>query len=432
MITHDKYTSFPPISQADFVIVFVMLFLSGNPALMSQGRGEILTVLVSFILLLMLVIRPGETIATRFVIVALMLLYILIAQCVVFHYWPVRSIAGFLFRLFLGYAAVQLVLDFPGTFIRAMYWICLLSWPFHLLAVIKETVGLDLIHLFGPLDSIANPYRGFHIIVHNYLAYARVPEYSFYSPWRNSSFFWEPGAFAAYILLAIIFLGLRKDMYDRRQYRKIIVVLSVTVLSTMSTAGYLLLLLCLVFHVRNFRLTSRQIPALLVISMVLTVCIYAGMKLPFIGQKLRSHFEAVDRREQAWEQTRFGSLLYDLESIHHRPILGWGLSDKTRYALNSGQSLQKLGNGLSDFTVKFGLLGLATVLAATYVGSYRLAGYSSLKAIVFVAFIVLVLNSQPLFDYPVFLSLLFLESNRKIETQNVWAVPPRRWAGPIY
>ena len=112
----------------DYFIVTILIFMSGNPALTIEGRNEVLTVIISFCFLIMLYMRK-ETIATpRFIAVALIFSCVVVVQGFTFSFWPYRTIFGFLLRLFMAYAAVTLVKEFPRKYIIVMFYTCIISW----------------------------------------------------------------------------------------------------------------------------------------------------------------------------------------------------------------------------------------------------------------------------------------------------------------
>jgi hypothetical protein len=407
----------PPFSNPwlDYLIISILLFMSGNPAIMGETRMEVCTVIVSGLFLIMLAARRKIFPTGRFTVVLFVWSGILVIQCITFGFWPFHTMLGFLLRLFIGYAAVRLVKEFSRKYVSVMFYTCLISLFFHSFAILHATTGIDLITYFAPLDKIANPYRGFHIFIHNFIYYARVPEQSesyrlaYLNPFRNSSYFWEPGVLAAYILLAITFLGLMKDKFDKRRYRNILAVLVFTLLTTMSTTGYILLPLCLLFHLRAVHLTARQVPKMLGIALLLALFCVAAYHLDFVGEKIKEHRDKVAYREPGWETTRFGSLAYDLEYIKHRPFFGWGPNHTTRYMLHGGVKMKAMGNGLSDFTAKLGLVGLVTALTCIFAGAYHLTKSNWRIAALFVFFVVMVLNGEHLLDYSLFLGLMFVE-----------------------
>lgn len=399
----------------DYLVIIILLFMSGNPALMGEVRWEVYTIITSSLFIIILIVQRKFLPTSRFVIVLLILCSILVIQCITFDYWPFHTMIGFLLRLFIGYAAVRLVKEFPQKYVNVMFYTCLISLFFHSFAILHTTTGIDLIRYFAPLDKIANPPQGFHIFVHNFLCYARVPESFQYShfaylfPFRNSSHFWEPAVFSAYLLLAIVFLGLTRDKFDKRRYRNIFAVLVITLLTTMSTAGYLLLPLCLLFHLRGIQLTARHVPKMLGLALIFALFCVVAYHLDFVGEKIRVLHQKVAYREQGWQFTRFGGLVFDFEYIKRRPFFGWGTSHTTRFMLHGGDSIGAMGNGLADFTVKFGLIGLVTVLTCIWAGTYQLTNHNRMLSILFVLFVVMVLNGEHLLDFSVYLGLMFLE-----------------------
>jgi len=394
--------------------------MSGNPAFMGETRLEYYTVLTSGFFLILLLLRGKALPTLRFIAVMFVLSSLFVLQCMTFDFWPFHTMTGFFLRVFIGYAAVRLVRDFPKKYVDIMYYTCLISFVFYLIGIMHVSTGIDLIRFFTPLNKLANPYRGFHIFVHNFVYYANVPEgllmgpKTHLLPLRNSSYFWEPGAFSAYILLAIVFLGLAKDKFEKRRYIKILAVLVIALLTTMSTAGYALLPLCLLFHLKGIHLAIRQVPKILAVTVGLAVFCIIAYQLDFVGKEILEELDMVANREAGWELERFGSFVFDLEYIKRRPFLGWGLHHKTRHMLSAGVlPLWGMGNGLSDFTAKFGLLGLLTALACMSTGIYRLTKGNWKISALFVLFVLLMLNGEHLLNYPTYLGLMFLEPVRE-------------------
>jgi len=407
--------SFTKCNWIDYLVIIILLFMSGNPAFMGGVRQEVYTIIASSLFFIILVVQRKFLPTTRFVIVLLIFCSILVIQCITFDSWPFHTMLGFLLRLFIGYAAVRLVKEFPRKYVDVLFYTCLISLFFHSFVILHTTIGIDLIKYFAPLDKIANPSQGFHFFIHNFMYYARVPEssqfnrFAYLLPFRNSSHFWEPGVFAAYLLLAIVFLGSTRDKFDKRRYRNIFVVLVFTLLTTMSTTGYILLPLCLLFHLRGIHLTVRHVPKMLGLALIFALFCVAAYHLDFVGEKIREHRDKIVYREPGWRVTRFGGLIFDFEYIKRRPFFGWGPNHTTRYMLHGGESVGGMGNGLSDFTAKFGLLGLITVLISIWIGVYKLEKHNFMKATLFIFFIIMVLNGEHLLNYSVYLGLMFLE-----------------------
>lgn len=67
-------------------------------------------------------------------------------------------------------------------------------------------------------------------------------------------------------------------------------------------------------------------------------------KLGFLHDKIYDQHYGVETRSNRWHGTRFGSLVFDLKYIKERPLTGWGLHPKTRYALDPWVTEEE-GNG---------------------------------------------------------------------------------------
>lgn len=421
--------SFKETAWLDYIIVTILLWMSGNPVFMGETRLEFYTILTSGFFLILLLLRGKVLFTARFIAVIFILSSLFVLQCMTFDFWRAHAMYGILLRVFIGYAAVRLVRDFPRKYINVMYYTCLISFFFHLLAIMYVSTGIDLIRFFTPIDRILNPYKGFSVLVHSFNFYARVPEHFQYSellhmlPLRNSSYFWEPGAFSAYILLAIVFLSLVREKFEKLRYIKILAVLVIALLTTMSTAGYALLPLCLLFHLKGTSLTITKVPKILGLALALVLFCAVASQLDFVGAKILRQRDRVAYHEPGWHVTRFGGFVFDLEYIKRHPFLGWGPNHETRYLLHGGEKPGPTGNGLSDFTAKFGLIGLLTSLACIFIGVYRLSNSNWKIAALFVFFVVMVLNGEYLFDYPAYLGLMFLGSTfknwRRVESSAV-------------
>ncbi|NVL90283.1 MAG: hypothetical protein HWN69_04700 [Desulfobacterales bacterium] len=402
----------------DYVIVGALMLMSGTPVIMGLVREEISYVLTSFFFLTVLLFRKEPPFTARFLVVVPVLSAILVIQCITFNFWPFHTMIGFMLRVFIGYAAVRLVSEFPRRYVRVIYYLCIISFFFHSFTVLRLTTGLDLVQYFKPISKIVNPLWGTNVVVHQFHAYGRTPDYGRMQPllpFRNCSCFWEPGVFSAYILLAFVFLGLTRDKFDKRQYKRNFAVLVTALFTTISTTGYALLPLSWLFHVRDLSPTRRQLPKLLAFALVVALFYVVAYQLSFVGGKIKKHLDSVAYSEPSWRATRLGTLVYDVEEyISKYPLFGCGLNFQTRYALSSEEdSVHKQGNGLSDFTVKFGLLGVATVLISIWTGVHKLTGRQWKRSALFVFFVVMVLNGERLLNFSVYLGLMFLEPMSK-------------------
>lgn len=378
----------------DHILVWMLVVISGHP---SVYGNRLVLIAVAAVLLALLVKREKYVPTFRSQVVLLVFLAVLSIQSISMNTFHAITMAGFASRLFVAYATVRAVRDFPATYVAVLFWIGLVSWPFYLANILT---GGMLAQWCAPVGRIVGVEGVTHIVIHGFRP----------DVFRNASWFWEPGAFSACLLLAIMLLGIMRQRWSPRRYRIMLAVLSLTVVSTLSTAGMVLLPLCLWIVSCGGAVNSAREALAWVGGLVLVVGCYAALcNVTYVGVKVRSQYEAALERRSGWEINRFGTLLSDLEYIRSRPLFGWGAHSETRYLLHGGRTVEGQGNGLSDFTAKYGLLGIGTYLVCAWVGAYKLANHDKLKSWMFVLFVALVLNGEALLNHPLYLGVMFLE-----------------------
>jgi len=399
----------------ELLLVLLLLCLSGNSGIINESRSEIIVAL-STVIIGAVCIQRRQLLTEKFVVASLLFAGILFIQCVSFGFWPLITMAGFFCRLFIGNAVINLVKDFPRKYVTVMFYVAIVSLIFHSFEILLQVSGLDVIKLFSPIHSILAPKSGLHMGVHNYFAYGRMVEYSNLDLWRNASFFWEPGAFAGYLILAMIFLRMARANLPQRIYKRYFVVLSIALFSTLSTAGYIAYSVTLLLHCgcdqEATKKKSAKIAHVVYIMLpVLIGCAFiAYNKLPFMKKKIDSQLIILDTRRAGWHRTRMGSLLLDWEYIKRRPLEGWGLHQTTRFALHPEffDTPQGMGNGMSDFAAKFGITGMLIWLFYTFRAMTYLTRRNLSATMIGMLAIILVLQGECFLNYPLFLGLMFL------------------------
>jgi hypothetical protein len=352
---------------------------------------------------------------------------ILAAQALSFNFFPLVTIAGFIISLFIGFASVRLVNNFPHIYISVMYLICIVSLCFYVPEQIFQAVGHDFASFFTPAVYLIREVFSLPCTVHNCDAHIIV--YNFEDPREvhtNAGFFWESGAFAGYILLALIFLGLKKDSYAKQFYMTRFLVMMVTLFTTLSTMGFVVCPVVLILHYRPIGKTVIENLGLLSIAVLASpLLIYGTIRtwnLDMMGPKIIHQYELAASRADAPRLTRgrLGGFLFDWKYIKRRPIFGWGLHPRTLFALDFQElsvSSQKIGNGLSGFVHRFGLLGFGVFIVAAWKGLHILSGNNFFRSFLAVAAIPLMLIGQHYLNGPLFLGLMFLGKSRCKSTE---------------
>ena len=120
---------------------------------------------------------------------------------------------------------------FSEYYIKCMYLICVVSIPCFLIALFNPSLA----------RSLCQPGYNWQVPV----------GYSFFYTWgwngfifqRNSGIFWEPGAFQGFIILALLMLLYENDGCAVKNRKLKLLIFAVTILTTQSSTGYILLVL---------------------------------------------------------------------------------------------------------------------------------------------------------------------------------------------
>jgi hypothetical protein len=342
-------------------------------------------------LLLALLIAKRVRVSSRDVSIISGFGAILAVQAVSLGTIGVLSVLGFIAKLLTAFAVVRLIRNFAKVYVDAMFWTATISFPFFALMIATQGRIASMVE---PLSfKVPDPFFLVHYFASPHLL-------------QNNSYFWEPGVFAGYLVVALIFLGGVREQYSFRRYRLIVFVLLAAVASTRSTGGYLMAPLAMVFHGKAMgkNIVVRAVPVMVAIAGL----IFVYTSSDFLGKKISNQFEEVQGQGNGWQLTRLGSLLYDFRLIKERPLIGWGPDPDLQNAVVDQVVTHREGNGLSKFTASFGFIGVALFMATTWVGFRNLFHGKTRLATLALIIIVGMLNDEPFLSFSLFMTLMFL------------------------
>lgn len=287
---------------------------------------------------------------------------------------------------------------------------------FHIPNLIGHAVaGFDFGAMFQPLeDAIGTSTYRREILFHTFFR-----ERYYY---RNAGMFWEPGAFAGYLSLAMVFLAIIKERLSRRAYTYYLIILSIALLTTLSTTGYVVYPLILLLHYGGTMQAKNKISAkimltlYIVLPLIVVGSFIAYNKLPFLREKVSHQRDMAKWEEGNWHRGRIGSIVFDWEYIKQRPFTGWGRNDQTRYALHP-QFIgvpQGMGNGMSDFTAKFGIPAMLVWLFCVFRAMMYLTKRNLPTSMIGMLVIILLLQGEGFLGHPLFLGLMFLPASQPL------------------
>ncbi len=395
-------------------LVFLVVMVSGNPAIKLPFGDEPVLIITCIYLAWLLIKKNRLLIENKGINQFLIFIIIFLFQVIYFDFIPVRTFIGFFIRLYIAYAIIRVVDNFTTLYIRILYKICILS-------LVIWSIGRT-----GLIDGIILSLPEWKYYKWTGITAYALGIHTFYmSPetgvLRNAGLFWEPGAFAGYIIVSIIFLSLSRQSISSKVYRRYLIVFILALLSTMSTAGYVLLPLAVVLGYDFKRKKgSHKYKNIVIFSLIIFSfslgSLIALKNLDFLSEKINHQLEKTltnSEQDIAFNNTRFGSLIFDWYYIKTSPIFGNGPHEITRYRFHQTDRLDGQGNGLSSFVAKYGLLGFVCFVYHLYIGFSRSFGKS--KKIFLAIFIILAsLNAEPFLNYPLFLSFMFLNNNKKL------------------
>lgn len=393
----------------EVALVLWVLCISGDPLALSLAGRETTWGATATFLALMLLIRRGAMAIRAFAPIGAVFAVLAIVHFYAFAFFPIVTELGFLTRLFIGMAVVVAVSDFVRTYVAVMLGLSLLSFVFWIPEYIGLHFAIRFHMIFAGLERWlgpqANPDQwslGFH-------SYTVIPGHMH----RNAGIFWEPGAFAGYLIIGLLLLAAIQATLTRKQHARAFGVLTIALLSTFSTAGYLAYPIALFLNYGWRRLNTGRPSAVFICiaaPLVILGSLFAFTELDFLHTKIGKQISDVEHQEGTWRTNRIGTLVFDWKFIAQRPLTGWGINQKTRFAWRpqAAKESNKMGNGMSDFIATFGAIGFGVFLFGLSRGAYQIGGRSLVYAWGVTASILVVLQGEPFLNFPLFLGLMFL------------------------
>lgn len=336
-----------------------------------------------------------------------LMVFTLIVPIVITHFFifgsaTVVSSISFLFKFIVALVMIRTIPNIFEMYIFIMYKISILS----LIFFIPVFLGIDLNNILSPI-AMSDGYGGIHILLHHFKLEQLGEGVN-----RNMSFFGEPGLFAGFLILALLFMLKNSNKFPKKYF----VVLIFTLLTTQSTMGYLvglgvILFLYIARNSDNSRMSATLTSSTKLMSTSVLIIVFSMTfnTLPFLNEKINTHFEMTEAKNDGWELTRYGNAMLDLDYIAQRPLTGWSNLLETRQ-LDGEDFAKRQGNGLTGFAVRYGLIGIllffifAFRTLSNYYGNWILA-------LISISLIGIMLNGEPFLSLPIFLSLMFKPGN---------------------
>lgn len=303
---------------------------------------------------------------------------------------------GFYTKTIFAFNAVHYCKDnFLPVFIKLVYWLCLISLPLFAFQLISFDTLFPLNNLFGAPST-----RGLEPNSNSILFNLQTIH-----KFRNSGFMWEPGAFAAVIVLALLFAFKFYDHFNLQKY-----IFIFCILTTFSTTGYIATFIIFIYF-------SYQKLKSVSLFLTLPLCIVL-LNVNFVTKKIQDQLNDIEDEllltqfsgEYNIHLNRFASFYVDYNTFIENPIIGMGVdvysTGKNVFYKEYDENVVRT-SGLMLSLVKVGLFGMSIFLFMLN-KRIRTRFRDKRYAYLFSVILVLLLFSNPLEFSTVFLCLLFI------------------------
>ena len=365
--------------KTEILLVTLLVLMSGSPHLNTPilfGVSGILAFLYS--ILRSDVKQRGKLWKYLFFLIAIFL-----GQMIVLSFISYFGSINVLTKIIFGATVMWVLKDrFRGAYLNVMYFFAAVSLIFYALEFIGFKVP-DLVHVAPNRNSIFI-----------FSSLNNIEEL------RNCGPFWEPGAFACYLILVpLLYIDNLKDFVICNKKKAIVLLLAL--ITTISTTGYICLFVIIIYYYM-MQSKNKFVAYLVYLPIILTTLFYAYSNLDFMSSKIEEQTESSLEMQGDFSNTRIGSLLFDLHYIKKHPIVGNGLNERTRYADHPfiwGNSLGH-GNAFSNYAAQMGVVALIVYFVLLY--------YAFGNKLIVPIIVALLFQGEQLMNFPLFSALPFI------------------------
>jgi hypothetical protein len=393
----------------DYTLLFLLVAVTGIPFF---KVGDI-TFLILFLCLAGFVFLYRKLKVDRFFIIFFLLyIFVMVGQMVKFNYLPLTTYLGVFIRIFFAYFTVRILgRNFTKYYVDIIYVLSIIGFFIYVPQLIAPGFGRFLATSISPF--LRNPlYAGDIWYAPDIILYVFN---SGVGTFRNCGPFWEPGAYAGFLIIAMIFHYLEnRTITDKKS-----IVLLLALLSTVSTTGIIALGFFLVMFLGN---KVAPLYKLILIPTIIAAIVIAFTTLDFLGDKITSQLNVASTHHN----TRFKSAVLDLRDFAENPVLGMGRDPKTRFKGITNPILTHRTNGLSNYLVTYGIFIFLFYFGSILYAFYKLCiknNYHPKYALYGLLLIFIVGFSEAFFSLPFFYGLAMLHM--------VIEVPEQRTVYPV-
>lgn len=388
----------------DYSLLTLFVASSGFPYFSSPN-----VYIFEFFMLLSVFILRRKSFDPKVILFFTFLILIFAIQSMIFNFFAPLTVFGFFIRVLNAYLIVKILgINFTLMYSKLLYYLSLISFTIYIPSVVLPSIWpflRSLVPLFQWIDPTETH--------ENIIIYTTQHLESF----RNSGPFWEPGAFAGYLIIALIFSYIKNPSFKSKQN----IVLLISILTTQSTTAFFALFVFLFFILYVY--IKNIIFKIIVAAIILASGYFAFYNLDFLGKKVTEQLtlaQAADIKKDENTQ-RFLNVVRDIQDYENNELFGRGINSETRYSFGPKDQIRTVG--LTDVLVKFGtpFFILMLIMLYTSIKSFVTATnkQNNLTNIGIFLSILVTLASEVYFNYPMYWSLLFLTTVYKLPRRSI-------------
>jgi hypothetical protein len=381
----------------DFAVFCLIFVLTCNPYFL-RILGKEMQVLLPAAIGVFWAFHRRIKIASSDFLVCVSFLFVMSVHLLEFGSVTIASSLSMLVKILTGLVVVRFSRDIDRSYILMMYGVSIFSFLFYF----PTLAGLPVENLLSSIGQNAGELGGLHVGFYNFKV-----EHSGVEFLRNPGFFGEPGIFACLIVFALLLAAKNMSTTPTRFFY----VLYAALITTQSTTGYIAGAAVFMFLMFKSKAVAKYVEvfsmafriAIGVISIVGIIYIFSDSS--FLLEKIQQQFVMFEQRDEGWELTRWGNADFDWEFIVDRPLFGWSQLWETR-GLQNVEFVDRFGNGLTGFIVRFGFVGFGLFLLFAFRTMSHIYNSKGVAALA-VGLIVVMLFGEFLLSFPIFLALMF-------------------------
>ncbi len=370
------------------LMIFLLLFLTSGFMVCNDIISSAMTIglwLVLFVVLLSgIKLLNRNSVVCYAAVVACMTLSMLVNNE---NIWTL-SIRIFSFFVVMCITNVYTLNEFKMAFINVVVYLAVVS-----------LVGFLLFSCIPILQNLFVVRNSANHLYSNLILYVHPKGFS-----RNMGIFWEPGAYQTFLCLALLLETLDEHMSMKR-----VLILILTIISTLSTTGYIALAIILPFALvkKTTSRTNKRIIAILLLIIVIFTCIFWDELLdtstdsPF-GKIVSYSGDKNANKKVTTTSSRINSVIQPFYAFLSSPIFGLGYEglNTYTYVYTHNMNTCTVVNWFAVYGIGFGL----TMLYCYYRFSKRITA-SRFQLVTVMVVLFIITGSENYVDNPFFIML---------------------------